>query len=269
MPETSHGTPISRIPFVGGNWKMNLDLARSVELAETVAAEVAASVASVDIAIFPPFPYLQAVGRALGHRSLLLGAQDCSAEEEGAFTGQVSPAMLDDLGVAAVIVGHSERRRGLDESNELIGRKLRLALDYGLIGVLAVGETLPEREDGRLEEVVLGQLGAALEEVEADDLRQVVIAYEPVWAIGTGRTATPAQAQESHALIRSVLRSRYDDGFADAVRILYGGSVTAGNAADLFAQPDIDGGLVGGASLKPADFAGICRAAAARAVPRG
>lgn len=140
-----------------------------------------------------------------------------------------------------------------------------MAMDYGLMGLLAVGETLPERDAGRLKEVVLAQLEGALEEVESEDARQLIIAYEPVWAIGTGRTATPEQAQEAHRLIRDALRSRYDAPFADSVRILYGGSMTATNAADLLAQPDIDGGLVGGASLKPVDFAAICRAAADRA----
>jgi triosephosphate isomerase len=263
MTNPSQARP--RTPFVGGNWKMNTTLATAVELAEAVSGEVADAVERVDVAVFPPFPYLQAVGHALGHRSVLLGAQDCSAEEPGAFTGQVAAAMLDDLGVQVVLVGHSERRHGLGESSQLIGRKLRMALDFGLIGMLAVGETLSEREGGRLREVVVGQLDAALAEIEAEDSRQLVIAYEPVWAIGTGRNATPAQAQEAHGLIRDTLRSRYDDRFADSLRILYGGSMTAANAADLLAQPDIDGGLVGGASLKPADFAAICRAAAVRA----
>lgn len=257
--------PHRRTPFVGGNWKMNTTLATAVELAEAISQGVADSVERVDVAVFPPFPFLQAVGHALGHRSVLLGAQDCSAEEPGAFTGQVAAAMLDDLGVQVALVGHSERRHGLGESNQLIGRKLRMALDYGLIGLLAVGETLPERDAGRLREVVVDQLDAALTDIDSEDFRQLVIAYEPVWAIGTGRTATPDQAQEAHRLIRDTLRSRYDAPFADSVRILYGGSMTAANAADLLAQPDIDGGLVGGASLKPADFAAICRAAAVRA----
>ena len=262
----SHPTqPPRRTPFVGGNWKMNTTLATAVELAEAVSRDVADAIERVDVAVFPPFPYLQAVGHALGHRSVMLGAQDCSAEEAGAFTGQVAASMLDDLGVQVALVGHSERRHGLGESNELIGRKLRTAIDYGLIGLLAVGETLSERDAGKVRDVVLGQLSAALDEVEADDLRQLIIAYEPVWAIGTGRTATPVQAQEAHQLIRDALRSRYDAPFADSVHILYGGSMTASNAADLLAQPDIDGGLVGGASLKPADFAAICRAAAVRA----
>jgi triosephosphate isomerase len=257
--------PPRRTPFVGGNWKMNTTLVTAVELAEAVARGVAESVERVDVAIFPPFPYLQAVGHALGHRSVLLGAQDCSAEEPGAFTGQVAAAMLDDLGVQVALVGHSERRHGLGESNALIGRKLRTAIDYGLIGMLAVGETLSERDSGRLHGVVVAQLDAGLADIETDDIHQLVIAYEPVWAIGTGRTATPEQAQEAHRLIRETLRSRYDARFADSIRILYGGSMTASNATDLLAQPDIDGGLVGGASLKPADFAAICRAAAVRA----
>jgi triosephosphate isomerase len=262
----------ARIPFVGGNWKMNTELATAVELAEAVSEGVspAAAVAQgahgivekVDVAVFPPFPYLQAVGRALGHRSVLLGAQDVSAEDGGAFTGQVAAHMLSDLGVQVVLVGHSERRHGLGEGDDLLARKTRIALDYGLIVVLCIGETLAERNAGRCFEILGRQLRGGLAEVEGDDLRQLVIAYEPVWAIGTGTTATPADAQAAHAEIRSILAGEFGAQAANGIRIIYGGSVNAANAAELFAAPDIDGGLIGGASLKPADFLSICRAAA-------
>ena len=260
-----------RIPLVGGNWKMNLELATATELAEAVSVGVAegaieqhgrALVEATDVAVFPPFPYLQAVGHALGHRSVLLGAQDVSAEDGGAFTGQVSANMLTDLGVQIVLVGHSERRHGLGETDDLLARKTRIALDYGLIVTLCVGETLGERKAKEHLAVVERQIREGLAEVEADDLGQIVVAYEPVWAIGTGNTATPQDAQAAHAHIRSVLAGAFGPDAAAAIRIIYGGSMNAANAEELMRQPDIDGGLVGGASLKPADFTTICAAAA-------
>lgn len=268
----------SRIPFVGGNWKMNLERSSATELAEAIARGVEAgssgvdagssgpSIASgVDVAVFPPSVYLDAVAGVLGQRSVLLGAQDCSAEDGGAFTGQVSANMLTDLGVQAVLVGHSERRHGLGESDELLARKARLAIDYSLIAVFCVGETLAERQGGGFRAVLERQLREGLADLELDDLQQLVVAYEPVWAIGTGNTATPRDAQEAHGYLRGVLGDRFGREAADRVRIIYGGSVTAATAAELFAQPDIDGGLVGGASLKADDFLRICRAARAAA----
>ena len=255
-----------RTPFVGGNWKMNTELATAIELADTISRGVseggAPATARVDVALFPPFPYLQAVGRELGLRSVMLGGQDCSAEDVGAFTGQVSANMLTDLGAQTVLIGHSERRHGLGESDELLARKLRIALDYGLIGLLCVGETLSEREATRHLEVLDQQLRDSLADVEPDDLRQLVVAYEPVWAIGTGRNATPQDAQAAHAHVRSVLGDLFGRDGAASIRIIYGGSVNAKNAAELFAQPDIDGGLIGGAALKSDDFVVICNAAA-------
>ncbi len=258
-----------RIPFVGGNWKMNTELATAAELAEAVSTGVSAGgerpiVERVDVAVFPPFPYLQAVGHALGHRSVMLGAQDVSAEDGGAFTGQVSANMLTDLGVQVALVGHSERRHGLGENDELLARKTRIALDYGLIVTLCVGETLAERKSNEHFGVIERQLREGLADVEADDLRQVVIAYEPVWAIGTGNTATPQDAQAAHAHVRRVLSAMFGEVEAEALRIIYGGSMNAANAAELMRQPDIDGGLIGGASLKPADFTAIAAAAASR-----
>ncbi|MCA9286906.1 MAG: triose-phosphate isomerase [Phycisphaerales bacterium] len=255
-----------RMPFVGGNWKMNTDLASAVELAEGVVASCSGFAQQVDIALFPPFVYLQAVGRALGHRAIVLGSQDLWPEPPGAFTGSIGPAMLADLNVRAVIVGHSERRLHQCEDDRLVGRKLRVALESNLTAVLCVGESLEQRESGLALATVERQLGAALASVSEPDPLRLVVAYEPIWAIGTGRTASPADAQEVHGAIRQVLAKRYDAGLSRSVRIIYGGSVNGRNASDLLAQPDVDGGLVGGASLKAEEFTAICAAAARRAV---
>jgi triosephosphate isomerase len=253
-----------RRPFVGGNWKMNTDLASGVELADAVMAELAAAglEASIDAAVYPPFPYLFTVGRTLGHSNVLLGGQDCSAEAGGAFTGQVSAAMLCDVGCRSVIIGHSERRHGLEEDDDLLREKLTIALESGLVAVLCVGETLSERDDDRAEAVVAHQLRGCFGTLPAETVDRVVVAYEPVWAIGTGRTASPEDAQRMHAAIRKVLGDLYDSRFAAKTRIIYGGSVNSKNARAIFDQPDVDGGLIGGASLKAGDFASICRAAA-------
>jgi len=240
---------------------MNTDLASAVELADDVTASCAALVQTCDVAVFPPFPYLQAVGRTLGHHGVLLGAQDVYHESNGAFTGEVSAEMLIDLGVSAVIVGHSERRHVLGEDDGLVNRKVTAALDAGLWVILCVGETLAQREGGDAEGVSLSQLSLGLEGVPVEQMRQVTIAYEPVWAIGTGKTATAADAQSMHAVLRHALAEQYDDETAAATRIQYGGSVKGSNAAELFGQPDVDGFLVGGASLKAGEFATIVRAA--------
>jgi triosephosphate isomerase len=254
----------SRRPFVGGNWKMNADLAAGVELAEDVLAGLAAGGVEqqVDVALFPPFPYLQAVGRALGHSNVLLGGQDCSSEAAGAFTGQVSVGMLADLGARSVIIGHSERRHGLGEHDDLLREKLAIALESGLVAVLCVGETLSQRDEGRAEAEVAAQVRGCFGTLAADAATRVVVAYEPVWAIGTGRTASPDDAQAMHASIRGVLADLYDSPFAARTRVIYGGSVNAKNARAIFDRPDVDGGLIGGASLKADDFVSICCAAA-------
>jgi len=243
---------------------MNTDLAGAVELAESVLAAVAAdgSEQHVDVALFPPFPYLMPVGRALGHSAVLLGGQDCSAEASGAFTGQVSAGMLTDLGARTVIIGHSERRHGLHEHDPLLHEKLAIACESGLEPVLCVGELLAQRDDGRAQAVVEAQLRGCFGTLPVESVARVVVAYEPVWAIGTGRTAQPEDAQAMHAAIRTVLADLYDSAFAARVRVIYGGSVNAKNAHALFRCPDVDGGLVGGASLKADDFVAICRAAA-------
>jgi triosephosphate isomerase len=260
-------------PFIGGNWKMNLRLASAVELAETLHADLsgdgegAALDARIDVAVFPPATYLMAVGRAMGHGPPALGAQDLSPHEDGAYTGQVSAGMLDDLNARWVLVGHSERRHGLAEPPETIRAKLRRALEADLEVVLCVGETLEERESGDAEATIVEQLRSGLEgleTLEAFPPERIVLAYEPVWAIGTGRTAHPDDAEEAHRWIRRTLGELYDRGLAAATRVVYGGSVTASNAAELFSRPEIDGGLVGGASLKAESFAAICRAAESR-----
>lgn len=249
-----------RIPFVGGNWKMNLLSADAVALARTV-AEAARSAPAVETAVFPPFPYLSAVRAALP-TSLRLGAQDCSAETHGAYTGQVSAPMLRDIGCSAVLIGHSERRHGLGETDALLSKKLLRALESSLIPVLCVGETLAERESGRANAIIDAQLRGSLAGHAETALSSLVIAYEPVWAIGTGRTATPEDAAAAHRAVRQTLADMYSVRFSEQTRVVYGGSVNARNAAELFAREEIDGGLVGGASLVAADFAAILAAAA-------
>ena len=252
-----------RIPFVGGNWKMNGDLDAARRLAAALVAGLPPEVeeGACQVGVYPPFPHLGTVRHALGESPILLGGQDVSAEADGAFTGQVSAEMLIDCGCGSVIIGHSERRHGLAESDSLCGEKLAMALESSLWALLCVGETWEEREAGRTDEVTTRQLMGALEHVTPEHADRLLIAYEPVWAIGTGRSATPDDAQRAHSAIRGVVASRYDARLAAAVRILYGGSVNAGNAAALFAQPDVDGGLIGGASLKAADFLAIVAAA--------
>src|SRR5262245_16055022 len=226
-----------RTPIVGGNWKMNTDLASAVELAEDVVASCAQFVQHCDIAVFPPFPYLQAVGKALGHHSILLGAQDVFHEPNGPFTGEVSCEMLVDLNVAIVLVGHSERRHVIGEDDHLVNLKARATLDAGLWTILCIGETIEQREAGDTESIVIHQLNAGLDGVPIEQMRQVIIAYEPVWAIGTGRNATPADAEAVHEVIRARLERLYDKSIANSTRIQYGGSVNANNARDLFSQP--------------------------------
>ncbi len=262
MGEEESRIVAARTPLVGGNWKMNTDLASAVELADDVVAGCSPLVERCEVAVFPPFPYLQAVGKTLGHHEILLGAQDVYCRPNGAFTGEVSAAMLLDLNVATVLVGHSERRHVVGESDELVNAKAKTALGEGLAVILCIGETTEQRQAGRMKSVVVGQLMAGLRGVPAGQTGRLTIAYEPVWAIGTGMTATPDDAQAVHKVIRATLADLYDDGDAGSVRIQYGGSVNAENAETLFAQPDVDGFLVGGASLKAHAFTEIVRIAA-------
>lgn len=250
-----------RIPFVGGNWKMNL-LAREAELLASGVGECARQRgAAVEVAVYPSFPHLGSAVARCGAVAAV-GGQDCSAEEQGAYTGQVSARMLADIGCRSVLIGHSERRHGLGEDDRVLTRKLSRAIEAGLIPVLCVGETLRERDSGRAHQIIEGQLRGSLSGHDQASLSRLVIAYEPVWAIGTGRSATPDDAAEAHATVRQTLRDLYSARFSEQIRVIYGGSVNAKNAAELFAKPDIDGGLVGGASLVAADFAAIVAAAA-------
>lgn len=251
-----------RKPFVAGNWKMNTESHSSVDLARQVAAgsrDMAGQ--SVTVAVCPPFVYLQSVINALSSSSVSVGAQDVYFEPKGAFTGEISTSMLKDIGCIYCLCGHSERRHVIGETDELINKKTTAAIAGGLLPILCVGELLSEREASQTNEVVTRHIKNGLAGLNSEKLSAVTIAYEPVWAIGTGLTATPQQAQEVHGFIRKLLGQMYDNQTAEGIRILYGGSVKPDNAAELMAQPDIDGLLVGGASLKADDFLDIIQAA--------
>jgi triosephosphate isomerase (TIM) len=251
---------MSRTPLVAANWKMNGRRAMAAELATAVAAAVPDG---VEVMLCPPLVYIDTVAAAITGSPVQLGAQNLAATEDGAFTGEVSAAMLSDVGCRWVLVGHSERRTLFGESSEQVADKFVQALAAGLKPVLCVGETLEQREAGRTEAVVAAQLEAVFERVPATGMAEAVVAYEPVWAIGTGQTASPEQAQQVHAFIRARLAERFGPALASSLRLLYGGSVKADNAASLFAGADIDGGLIGGASLDAATFLAICQAATA------
>jgi len=251
-----------RKPFVAGNWKMNTDSHSSIDLARGVASQ-SQDVAghNVDIAVIPPFVYLQSVANALSSSSIAVGAQDIYFEQKGAFTGEISASMLKDVGCSYCLCGHSERRHIIGEADELINKKVGSAVSGGLLPILCVGELIEERQADKTTEVVSRQLERDLAGLSAEKVSAVTIAYEPVWAIGTGLTATPQQAQEVHSLIRKLLGELYNGRLADEIRILYGGSAKPGNAAELMRERDIDGLLVGGASLKADDFLAIIKAA--------
>ena len=247
---------MKRRPLIAGNWKMHKTVPETLAYIEAFKPLVA-GVEDRDIMLAPPFTALDAAQRALEGTNISLGAQNCHWESEGAFTGEISPKMLADIGVTYVIIGHSERRHIFGETNEMIRRKIEAALKFSLSPILCIGETLAEREAGRTFEVLEQQLKEGLEGFSAADLKELVIAYEPVWAIGTGKTATPEQAEEAHAFCRKLLKDMFGEEFAKKIRILYGGSVKPENIVGLMARPDIDGALVGGASLKPDVFARI------------
>lgn len=247
-----------RRKLVVGNWKMNGSLAANAALLKGVAEGFAA--ANADCAVCAPAPYLAQCRQALSGTPVAWGAQDVSRHAGGAYTGEVSAAMLADFACRFVIVGHSERRAYHGESNELVAEKAMAALKAGLTPIVCVGETLEQREAGRTGEIVSAQLQAVLALLDGADLAKIVVAYEPVWAIGTGKTATPEMAQEVHAQLRMQLKEKNAEAGA-SVQILYGGSMKPDNARELMAQPDIDGGLIGGASLKAADFLAIVHAA--------
>jgi len=248
-----------RKKFIAGNWKMNLDRAGAAALAAGLKEKLAGGSAlnTVDVALCPPFVYLCDVQSILAGTKIGLGAQDVYFEANGAFTGEISTAMLKDVGCRYVILGQSERRHVIGENDDLINRKLRAALTAGLDPILCIGELLLERENNKTNAVLEKQLRAGLANLSAGDMKKVTIAYEPVWAIGTGKTASPAQAQEAHAFSRKILHDLFGEPTAQATRIQYGGSVKASNAAELMCQADVDGVLVGGASLKVDEFLGI------------
>ncbi|MEO8360547.1 MAG: triose-phosphate isomerase [Vicinamibacteria bacterium] len=246
-------------PFVVGNWKMHKSLAEARALA-TAVRDGATAWSDIDVALAPPFTALAAVSEILKGSSIGLAAQTMHEEAKGAFTGEISPAMLKDVGCTHVILGHSERRHIFGETDQQVMKKARAALDHKLIPILCVGETLNERETSRTFDVVERQTEQALRHVTPEEASRSVLAYEPVWAIGTGKTASPAQAQEVHLFLRKLVARSHGDAVARAIRILYGGSVKPDNAGQLIAEPDVDGALVGGACLEPPSFLGIVSA---------
>ena len=247
-----------RIPIIGGNWKMHLALSEALQLAAEVRNRLAAT-RGVEVVLFPPAPFLQAVAERLDGTPIAVGGQDLHPETKGAFTGAVAGPMLASVGCTHVLVGHSERRAVFGDSDAVVARKLAAALGAGLRPILCVGEDLAQRQAGETFAVVARQLQAALAGIGVERLGHLVLAYEPVWAIGTGLTASPAQAQEVHGHLRQVLTDLHGGAFARTVRIQYGGSVKGQSAPGLMAQPDIDGLLVGGASLQIEDFVQIVR----------
>jgi len=252
---------MARRKLVAGNWKMNGTRVSAQSLVDAVdAAQLSGETGEVDIAVFPPFVYLGELSARYAKSRIAFGAQDVSEHMQGAFTGEIAATMVRDIGATHTLIGHSERRQYHAENNERVARKFAQALAADLVPVLCVGETLEQREAGKTEEIVAAQLDAVLTQSGNAAFSQAIIAYEPVWAIGTGRTATPGQAQEVHAFIRGKL-AKIDAIIGGSTRILYGGSVKPGNAAELFAKADIDGGLIGGASLVASEFLAICAAA--------
>ena len=251
---------VERKPLMAGNWKMNLSLDESAELVKAIGGAVA-DLKNIEVLVAPPFTALSVVKEAIGKAPILLAAQNMHWASEGTFTGEISSGMLLESGCTHVILGHSERRSLFGETDDMIARKVESALEAGLIPITCIGETLDERESGRTFDVVQGQLEGSLKPLRERGSMptSAVLAYEPVWAIGTGKTATPEQAQEVHRFIRLWIRENFDTHAADAVRILYGGSVKPENIKDLMSKPDIDGALVGGASLKSATFIPIMR----------
>jgi len=251
-----------RTPLIAGNWKMNTESASAQQLASAI-AERAVEASDCELLVCPPSVYLPLVREAIGNAQVALGAQNMYHESGGAFTGEVSGAMLSDIGASYVILGHSERRHIMGETDEDVNKKTVAALAAGLKPIVCVGELLEDREAGKTAEVIRSQFEGSLAGLDAEAMKSVVIAYEPVWAIGTGKVATPAQAEEVHADLRKQLVERYNSEVADGVRILYGGSVKPDNAAELLGQPNIDGALIGGASLKADDFLAIALASTA------
>ncbi len=249
-----------RTPLIAGNWKMNNSVGESTELVEGI-KKGAEGVKKTDIVVAPPFTALHAVSCLINGSPISLSSQNVFWEEKGAYTGEVSPAMLKDVDCKYAIIGHSERRQYFGETDETVNKRAKVALSHDLIPILCVGETLEERESDKTFDVVQTQLKGGLQGIDAEGIQKLVVAYEPVWAIGTGKTATPEQAEEVHQFIRGQLKGLYGEEQSEQNRILYGGSMNPGNASDLLSQPNIDGGLVGGASLKADSFLAIIMAA--------
>jgi triosephosphate isomerase len=247
-----------RRPFIAGNWKLHKTVAEALELVNTLKAELA-GIVDADIVVAPVFTALAPVAEALAGSNISVAAQNCYPAKSGAFTGEVSPPLLKDAGCRQVIVGHSERRQIFGETDVFINTKVKALMAEGLTAVFCIGETLDERESGRMFDILRRQVNEGLRELDAAAMASVVVAYEPVWAIGTGKTASDEQAQEAHAFIRGLLQDQFGEKTAEKTRIIYGGSVKPDNVDGLMAMPDIDGTLVGGASLKAADFVRIAR----------
>lgn len=247
---------MARKTFIAGNWKMNTTLDDAVELAKSV-VDTVGSITEVDIAICPPYVNLSSVYEVIKGSNIKLGAQDVLWEKQGAYTGKICCGMLKSVGVTYVIIGHSEQRTYFHETDETVNKKAKAALADGLLPIVCIGETLDERKNGTMEAVVNTQIHAAFGGIIKEDALKCTIAYEPVWAIGTGETATPQQANEAHTFVRKILADIYDTDTAESIRIQYGGSMKPANAKELLEQPDVDGGLIGGASLKADLFAGI------------
>ncbi len=249
-----------RKKIVAGNWKMNMELAEGLKLAESVDTYFRLKPSKAEVILCTPYIHLAGVSQILKDGNVRLGAQNCASEPSGAYTGEISPAMILSTGAGYVIIGHSERRSYYHEDNQLLNRKTKLALSTGLKVIFCCGEVLGERESGKYFEVVKNQIENGLFNIPAEEIKNVVVAYEPVWAIGTGLTATPEQAQEMHQYIRGLFTEKYGKEIADNLTILYGGSCKPSNAAEIFSKPDVDGGLIGGAALKKDDFTAIVEA---------
>jgi triosephosphate isomerase len=249
---------MGRLPFIAGNWKMNKTVGEAVDLVRELKASIS-GVKGVEVAVAPPFTALHAVRKEIEGSSILLAGQNLYWEEKGAFTGEISPLMLKEVGCRYVIIGHSERRQFFGETEETVNRRLRAALVHGLKVIFCIGEMLREREEGKTFSVIERQLEGGLKGLGGQEMGEIVIAYEPVWAIGTGKTATPEQAEEVHRFIRGKLEAFYSRGISEGIRIQYGGSVTPENIKGLMNQANIDGALVGGASLKADSFSKIVR----------
>lgn len=249
-----------RKPLIAGNWKMYKTSQEGMNLVNTIKAGVH-SISDCDVVVCPPFTLLSTINNLLNGTGIALGAQNMHFEKEGAFTGEISPLMLKDLGCRYVILGHSERRQYFLETDELINKKVKAALNFSLVPIVCIGETLAEREAGKAKETVQKQFDGTFKDLTPDQFEKLVIAYEPVWAIGTGKTATPEQAQEMHAFVRELLVKRTNKELASKIRILYGGSVKPENIEGIMREPDVDGGLVGGACLKAESFIQIVKGA--------